>query len=193
MQDRVEELESDAPVTFVPINPDYTTAVPQSALNPSVKPDAPGPIVLEGDILEPAWRTFASGDATVAQRMFAMQAQSDEATAMDRVGFALAAAELGDIRTAAWSMRRALDENAAGIGFLPSDGALQGKLDALAGKLVEQHGKALSPEHAIDIATVAAVVSALRLDDEGVQRWAAAAAQARADQPLVDQLLQLAH
>ncbi|MCA9294009.1 MAG: hypothetical protein KDA20_09370 [Phycisphaerales bacterium] len=192
LQDRVDELEQDAPVNFVPIAPDYTTPVPQSDLNPSVKPDRPGPIVIEGDILEPAWRTLASGDATVAQRMFAMQAQSDEATAMDRVGFALAAADLGDIRAAAWSMRRALDENANAIGFMPSDGALQSKLGALAGKLVEQHAKALSPEHAIDISTVAAVVSALRLDDQAVKRWASAAAEARADASLVEQLNRLA-
>ena len=188
---RLDDLERETPVTYVPVTPDYTTPVPTSA-STTVKPDRPGPVVIEGDILEPAWRTLASGDPAVAQRMFALQAQSDEASSMDRVGFALAATELGDIRTAAWAMRRALDDNAASIGFLPSDSALRGLLDGFASKLADQHAKALSPEHAADIATVAAVVSALRLDDEGVKRWAAAAAEAGLDPAQAQRLADLA-
>jgi hypothetical protein len=114
------------------------------------------------DVLSPAWRSLAAGDDALAIRRFAELAQAPDAAAMDRVGFALASAARGSVRSAAITLRRVLERQPEAIGFLPSDPALEARLAVLSQELTRT-GEQLASDEAF---FVAAVVEYLLLDEQ---------------------------
>ena len=85
-------------------------------------------VVGEAGVAQPesdGWRFLADGDARHAMASFIEAAKQPGEDAGPKVGYALAAAELGDETTAIWAMRRAFRFDAPGARYLPLDAELR--------------------------------------------------------------------
>jgi len=184
LQERVEELERQAEVTretgtYVPGEPEPSPApLAMSKGRPSgdagniIKPDRPrgdGGEVTES-ALDAAFERLASGDAEAALRDFA-SAASTEGNARAKIGYALAAAELGRYEAAGWSMRRALALGGDPLGYLVLPEGMSARLDAVSARIRKEAGRAGSniPGAEADLWLLAAAVDFLREDRAGAR------------------------
>ncbi len=69
--------------------------------------------------LGPGWDLLAEGNDSAALREFASQAESNPRKGGPKVGYALAAAGLGDLSRGVWAMRRALHYDPQGAHYVP--------------------------------------------------------------------------
>lgn len=92
----------------------------------------PGESSVSAAALAPQWEALASGDYATAMRLFSDFAGEQSASTADRVGFALAAAGLGQRERAAWAMRRVLVADSQGFGFIPASEELRNSIKRLA-------------------------------------------------------------
>lgn len=143
-----------------------TTATPPSQPAPAVASPEPGPLDGEtairspsGDLLADAWAALAAGDSKTAIGYFSTVADTAPELVQPKVGYAIAAASQGQIKPAAWSLRRAWTQSPDSIGYLPTDNGMIQRLDALAADLQR---RAISGEGTVDLWFVAATVDYLR-------------------------------
>jgi hypothetical protein len=85
----------------------------------------------QGELLPVAWKALADGNFGQSMRLFTDAAGGESASTADRVGFAVAAASVGQRERAAWAMRRVLIADPEGFGFIPSSDELQVTLKRL--------------------------------------------------------------
>lgn len=101
-----------------------------------------------------AWVLLESGEFERASRLFGAKAAADKADAPSRVGYALAAAALGQHDTAAWALRRAFAADAEAVGFIPLGAAMSARLEALASGVREAAEAGRGPDRWFLLASI---------------------------------------
>lgn len=160
-----------------PSSPSTIAGIPERSFTPP--PDA--------DPLEAGWLAFAAGDARTAMGFFATEAEADPDRVQPKVGYALSAAALGEIRAAAWSMRRAWGTGPDSIGYFPVGNGMIERLDALSAELRWQASRgALEPG---DLWFLIAAVDYLRFKPEESKQAADFALRLGQDHPAMRALV----
>jgi len=86
----------------------------------------------EASALPAAWKHLADRNFPSAMVGFTELAGQQDASTADRIGFAIAAAAIGQRERAAWAMRRVLIADPEGFGFIPDSDELRATLKRLA-------------------------------------------------------------
>ncbi len=82
--------------------------------------------------LSSAWNLLETGRSHQSLRLFGRAAKSQPSNGNPKIGYALAAAELGYAQKSVWAMRRALARDPDAFARLSGSGRLAGKIDHLA-------------------------------------------------------------
>lgn len=83
------------------------------------------------DDLDEGWNLLRRGRAAEAADTFGRLAQASPTAGMPKVGYALAAAELGRLDKGIWAMRRALRQDPESLQYVTIDHQLQPKVEAM--------------------------------------------------------------
>lgn len=118
------------------------------------------------DTMPQAWRSLADGNFPDAMGFFTNLAGQETASTADRVGFALAAASVGQRERAAWAMRRVLIADPEGFGFIPGSAELTTVLKRLSSDIGrDADARSEGPERRM-LMFLAASIDYLALDME---------------------------
>ena len=82
--------------------------------------------------VSPGWDLLKKARPDAARRVFGQQAQASPRKGTPKVGYALAAAELGRLDKGIWAMRRALRHDPDALHYITVDETLRGQLGHLA-------------------------------------------------------------
>lgn len=99
-----------------------------------------------------AWELLGEGDSRTALKLFTIDARNGDDTAA-KIGYAVAAADVGDDHTAIWAMRRAFRLDARGATYVPLDDDLRG--------VFEDHRDYYEYKARLDIVETSFMVAAL--------------------------------
>jgi hypothetical protein len=118
-----------------------------------------------------AWRHLADGNFPSAMAGFTELAGEQDASTADRIGFAIAAASIGQRERAAWAMRRVLIADSDGFGFIPDSDELRTTLKRLASDIGrDAEAKADGPDRRM-LMFLTATLDYLSMDmDSGLER-----------------------
>ena len=83
------------------------------------------------DVLDEGWNLLRRGRPAEAADVFGRLCQASPSEGMPKVGYALAAAELGRLDKGIWAMRRALREDPESLQYVTIDQQLQPKVEAM--------------------------------------------------------------
>ncbi|RMH23688.1 MAG: hypothetical protein D6693_11015 [Planctomycetota bacterium] len=153
----------------------YPSASSRSVTSPPARAYEPLPDY-RGVAYADGWTDLALGHERSAFRYFSRAAARAADDGAPKVGYAIAAAMLGDHRRAAWAMRRALTTDPYSLSALRLDERLLGRLDRLA----ESYADAADGAHNYDADFMLAALSEL-LGDHALARIAIDTAIERGD------------
>jgi hypothetical protein len=171
-------VPSNAPLSIAKQSPDSLTKPDRPRSADEIFPPVPRETSVQTqaeseaatDALAPQWQALAEGNYAYAMRLFSELAGEQNASTADRVGFAIAAAGMGQRERAAWALRRALVADASGFGFIPASDELRSTLDRLASDIArDAQARPEGPERRMSM-FLAAGIEYLALDmDSGLE------------------------